>query len=219
MSSPSYVGGIGRGGVFVRTVRGFFEAYCGPGLASLVYGFPGERHRLLGESLLGYRPVEPVTEWSLPTSGEGGEIIPFASADARRWKSGNFAVGAERDAHYLTWRYANHPEHEYGVVTFRRWLRTEARALVRHTPEALFVMELEGKVDASTLAGLSRKLSVLGVPVKFWGSAAAKLATLLAGCGWTAQQRDHWIECRFFIDRSAPTIGEIYYTFGDYDVH
>lgn len=218
MSSPSYAGGLGRGGAFVRTARGFFDTYCGPGRASLVYGFPGERHRILGETLLGYRPIEPVTEWSLPVTGDGEEIVSFGRDAARDWPAARLNVGVERNAAYLAWRYADHPEHQYGIVTYRRWLRTEVRALVRKTPEALFVMELGGPINASHLAGLSRKLAALGAPVRFWGSAASPLAALLTRCGWSSQQRDHSIECRFFIDRVALARGEMYYTLGDYDV-
>lgn len=219
MSSPAYVGGLGGGGVFVRTVRRMFEQHCGPGKAMLVYGFPGERHRLVGERLLGYRPLEPVTEMTL--SPRGGTILaePLGSGSLRLFVQTELRFGAVRDEDYLRWRYLSHPSNRYGVVaTPRRWpFRGRAAALVRETEEAFFIMEL--RLARGSAGALMRRLAQLGKPVKAWCSPRQPLGLLLAGQGFGAIERDHQVEYRFFFERRNPEPGELYYTLGDYDVH
>jgi len=225
MSSPAYSGGIGGGGVFVRTVRGFFDTFCGPGKAPLLYGFPGERHRMLGEQLLGYRSIEKVTEFSIPlessqrvTDPDILRLSPITSESLEAFKSPDFSVGAERDISYLNWRYRDHPHRPYSLLTYRRWLGSPIVAIVRKRSEAIFVMELAGKIDRRNLEGLTAKMGSLGLPVKLWGSARHPIGLLLAAAGWNMEEKDHSIECRFFVEREVPLQGEMYYTLGDYDV-
>jgi predicted N-acetyltransferase YhbS len=50
-------------------IRDLGEAYCRLNReagAPFYFGFPHERHRVLGERLLGYRSVEPAGEWTRP---------------------------------------------------------------------------------------------------------------------------------------------------------
>jgi len=64
MTDPS-VRKLGRHAVFQE----LGEAYCRfnrEAGAPFYFGFPHERHRLLGERLLGYRSVEPAGEWTRP---------------------------------------------------------------------------------------------------------------------------------------------------------
>lgn len=69
MTDPS-VRRMGRRAVF----RDLGEAYFrlnGEAGAPFVFGFPNERHRTLGEALLGYRAVEPTGEWTRPLAPPG----------------------------------------------------------------------------------------------------------------------------------------------------
>ncbi len=60
MSHPAYRGIIGgRTGLFVRTANAFYEHYTQGGSKApvMVYGFPGERHFLLGKRVFKYAPL------------------------------------------------------------------------------------------------------------------------------------------------------------------
>jgi hypothetical protein len=219
MSSPAHAGGLGGGGVFVRTVRRMFEECCGPDKALLVYGFPGERHRLVGERLLGYRPLEPVTELELTHRGASIRPEPLSQRLLPLFTKQEMRFGALRDEVYLAWRYLAHPFHRYGVVTARaRWpFAAQAAALVREIEDAFVILEL--RVSGPTARALTRRLSELGKPVRIWSSARHPLGLLLAEHGFRSMPRDHQVEYRFFFERSTPQPGELYYTLGDYDVH
>jgi hypothetical protein len=55
-------------------IRSLGEAYCRLNRdagAPFYFGFPHERHRVLGERLLGYRSVEPAGEWVRPLGAPG----------------------------------------------------------------------------------------------------------------------------------------------------
>ncbi len=61
---------LGRQAVF----KDLGEAYCRLNRdagAPFYFGFPHERHRVLGERLLGYRSVEPAGEWTRPLGTPG----------------------------------------------------------------------------------------------------------------------------------------------------
>ncbi len=221
MSSPSYPGGIGRGGVFIRTTERFFESCCGASTIPLVYGFPGERHRLLGERLLGYRAIERVGELRLDTSGSSVEPEPLSREHLGLFHQLPVDLGAVRDGTYLKWRYLDHPTFRYGVVLVRRAFRLHSTiaALVRRTEEAVYVMEIGGRFSRRSLAALVEALRNLGQPVVFWCSPQHPIARLLSSCGFSVEARDHSIECRFFFQRDIPRPGELYYTLGDYDVY
>lgn len=221
MSSPTYPGGIGRGGVFVRTVEHFFRAHCGPSAIPMVYGFPGERHRVLGERLLGYRSVEPIFEWTLEPRGSNGSPVPLSESALTEFAGGSLQFGAVRDLPYLRWRYLSHPAADYRIVGVKRLLTSNfaAAAIVRLLPEGVFVMELGGRLNANVLTKLVSELAQFGRPVKAWGSPAHPLGRLLQACGFQKAQRDHALECRFFFQREIPLPGEFYYSLGDYDVY
>lgn len=219
MSSPHYSGGIGGGGVFVRTVRAFFDDFCGPERIPVVYGFPGERHRMLGERLLGYRPVEQVTEFVVPPERSSAAVEPL-QAKHLRWFDTEFAVGAIRDPGYLGWRYLEHPSHRYGIVVARRpWsMRPAAAAIVRETAECWYAMELFLRT-ADDAPRLNAVLAGLGKEVRFWANAGEATGRALHESGVRCASRDHYVEIRFFAGRAHPQRGELYYTLGDYDVY
>jgi hypothetical protein len=221
MSSPSYPGGIGRGGVFIRTAERFFDAYCGPAKIPLVYGFPGERHRLLGERLLGYRPVEQVAELRLEARGGQRKLEPLGRGDLGIFTRVPVDFGAIRDEVYLRWRYLDHPLHTYGKVSIRRTfgLGTQIAAIARSEGDRLYVMEVGGRFSRAAVEDLADALSRMGKEVVLWGPPSHPVYTLLADGGFSVTLRDHWIEMRSFKGRQVPRRGELYYTLGDYDVH
>lgn len=221
MSSPTYAGGVGGGGVFVRTVRRFYGDCCGAGGAPLLYGFPGERHRILGERLLGYRPVEVVNDLRLEPKGGGGEIRPLGAGDLRVFTRVPLSMGVERDEMYLRWRYLDHPINRYGVVIVRGFFgRARIGAVVREGDDGVvYLMEVGGSFSRSNVSRLVQALGSLGRPVVGWGSPRNPVGRLLVEEGFEAVPRDHRLEVRLFYERPTPREGEMYYTLGDYDVH
>jgi hypothetical protein len=220
MSSPSYVGGAGGGGVFVRTVRRMFEECCGPTRTPLVYGFPGERHRMVGERLLGYTALEPVHEFRLETAGPSTRTQPLDAKFLGLFRRPRHQFGAIRDEAYLRWRYLFHPFHHYEVVSVTTGpLRQRTAALLRSLEDRLVLMELGGSLSERGTAALIRALQRSGKPVEGWLSARHPISLLLQTHGVRTTPRDHWLEYRFFHERAAPHAGDFYYTMGDYDVH
>lgn len=221
MSSPTHPGGVGRGGVFARTARGFFDAYCGPSLVPMVYGFPGERHRLLGERILGYRAIERVGELLLEPSGSGGSVEPLREEHLPMFERRPARLGAIRDLTFLRWRYLMHPTITYRIVRARGLggFGGEAAAIVSVTDDRVRVMEFGGERSGRPLGALIRSLATLGRQVVYWCSLHDGLVNTLTSLGFTPAERDHWIECRYFIERNHPEPGEFEFTMGDYDVH
>jgi hypothetical protein len=61
---------LGRHAVFKELGEGYCRLNREAG-APFYFGFPHERHRVLGERLLGYRAVEPAGEWTRPLAAPG----------------------------------------------------------------------------------------------------------------------------------------------------
>lgn len=223
MSSPTYAGGLGGGGIFIRTVRAFYAEYCESGRFPMLYGFPGERHRLLGERLLGYRPVETVGELTMPgTEGEEVSLRGFEVLDESilRYLAGaEFGFGAVRDWEYLKWRYVDHPRHRYFAVTVRGILgRLKGVIVVRRSADEVLLFDArlpEKSRDLELLVGYVR---AGGRKIRCWFSPGSREAQRLAAAGFSIGSRDHYFETRFFNGRSAPREGEFHYSLGDYDV-
>jgi len=238
MSSASYAGGVGGGGVFVRTVRRFFSETCTGTQVPLLFGFPSERHRLLGERLLAYKPVELVHDIRLEPTGSGGRLEPLAPSHLSLFSRAPFENGVERDETYLQWRYLEHPQFRYHAVIVRGLFgRARLGALVRESDEGVVhLMELGGDFSDGNVARLTEELSKLGRPVIGWGSPENAVWKRFLDAGFVASPRDHylcaaWIRAtpadapnrsggiRLHYDRPAPLPGKIYFTLGDYDVH
>jgi hypothetical protein len=222
MSSPGHAGGAGRGGVFVRTVEAFFADFCGPAATPLVYGFPGERHRLLGERVLGYRPVERIVELGGEPEADGvADLEPLTARVLHLLASLPVPFGAVRDERYLRWRYVDHPVRSYAALVVRKglWRRAEIAAIVGVENEAVNVMEVGGALTPGAAADLVRALRRLGRQIRFWCAPGHPIGQLFRSAGLVPVERDHYLECRYFIARATPSPGEFYYTLGDYDVY
>lgn len=219
-STRQHAGGLGAGGVFARTVKGFFARYCGAERVPLVYGFPGERHRLFGERILGYHAIEPVGELRLEPESERGELFPFDDSKLALLSHVPVPVGGLRSNQWLRWRYLNHPAFRYSTVTVKRWWKgAEAIAVLRDAGEAFMLMELEGSYDSGVMQRMVRQLRNLGKPVIAWGSLSHSRSAAMIAAGFKPAERDHRFECRIFSNRPLFRAGEFYYSLGDYDVY
>jgi hypothetical protein len=232
MSSPRYTGGLGGGGVFARTTAAMFRKIVANGSARLLYGFPGERHRLVGERLLGYRTVCPVAELHLqPASGEGGWRA-LRESDLEHFEPLPTTLSTLRSPRYLRWRYLEHPEHQYHVVESRRLFgrRPRSVAIVRKVDDEIRLMEIGGSFAPHHLEGLRRLLERLGHPIVGWGSPWHPLTRALEQTGFEVKMRDHFLtaawflkdpepQARRFFSDTPPAEEDFYFTQGDYDVY
>jgi hypothetical protein len=218
MSSPSFPGGMGAGGVFIRTVREFFRRHSTSNGIGMLYGFPGERHRLLGERLLGYRAVEPVGEF-VAEGARRCDPQPLDDRVLRLITKERTDFGAVRDWPYLHWRYQMHPIHSYEAVIAEGLFGPRAAAIVRRNAAGeLLVFELAGSRSMRHAKHLADRLRSMASRVRVWGSLSSPLAKTLVALGFTPCARDHAFETKFFNQRAHPAPGEFHYTLGDYDV-
>jgi len=222
MSSPNYAGGLGGGGIFIRTVRAFFKEYCESGRFPMLYGFPGERHRVLGEKLLGYRPVELVGELTLDGSGDvaesGNSFEPIDDSILEFLARTEFGFGAVRDCDYLRWRYVDHPRHKYRARTLRGFLgRLKGAVIVRNDGDETLLFEARLPDEDRNLDRLLATLKA-SRRIRCWLPPGSLEAQRLVRHGFSVGSRDHYFETRFFNGRKAPAAGEFHYSLGDYDV-
>ncbi len=220
MSSPSYPGGVGRGGVFVRTVKRFFAERCGTGGVPFVYGFPGERHRLLGERLLGYEAIEAVSEFTSQQDVPQQELESLAEEHLSIFSNRSFEFGAERSVEYLRWRYLRRPNSDYKFVRPRGWFGgADIAAIVRQVDGISYLMEIGGKLSRKNMRRLSGLLREACGRVTGWFPAESSVGSGLHSAGFERKTRDHLLESRSFVGAVAPRPGEFYYSLGDYDVY
>lgn len=220
-------------GIFRRAAKRFFETFC-EGRAALIYGFPGERHRRLGEILLGYRPVAPVFRLSRSLGGPcarwPAEIVRAVDLPEDwddRWAriEPRFRLVNRRDRSTLSWRYVDRPDRTYRILLARDHA---ALAVVGLEGETAYLMELVAEPETSPLA-LARLVVAAelaaaeggAATLVGWFPAFARESEILRACGYAGEAADHRVEIRFF-ERSFDLewmAASFYYSLGDYDVH
>lgn len=222
-------------GIFRRAAREFFARYCEGGRAALIYGFPGERHRRLGEILLGYTPVAPVyavtKELSTPPVRWPAEVwrgLDIPEDWDARWAriEPRFHLVTRRDRETLEWRFARRPDRQYRILH----LRDEAGfAVIGLEGETAYLMEFlcERAVTPLTRMRLLVATEIAAVEggarrlIGWFPPFATETAFLRGPGGFRGAEADHRVETRFFA-RSYPADwlnDNFYYSLGDYDVH
>lgn len=233
MSRPDFPGGIGGGGPFARTTTAMFRTILNTTQVRLLYGFPGERHRLVGQRLLGYRTAGPVGELTLRPSGAGSaHVRSLRPSDLRQFEDIPSPLHARRDLAFLRWRYLERPDARYEIVEARRrWFgRAPAAAIVRRGENGIHLMETGGSFAPHALNELVEQLRALGGEVKGWCSPSHPTTIALTGAGFELVARDHSLAAAWFLDRPqperrayfedvAPAGADFYVTLGDYDVY
>jgi len=140
MVDPEFRAGLKKPGMFVKLAAPFIEAYRGLHKSVGAFGFPPLHHLRIGR-LLHYierhrveqlvRPLDasatngsdhaPSAHWIVE------EIPAFDARADRLWARcrPELPVVVIRDARYLNWRYAQHPEVRYRLLVVRRRLSEE----------------------------------------------------------------------------------------------
>ncbi|MBI3301258.1 MAG: hypothetical protein HYZ72_04170 [Deltaproteobacteria bacterium] len=199
-----------------------------------MYGFPTERHRRLGELLVGYEPVARVHKVHkvVPpaVSGDPGRGAVELDVLPQDWDThwqrleGGFDLVNRRDRAYLTWRYLVRPGKRYRLMTVPG---AAALAVVGIEQGKAYLMEfLAERGDAQLahhlLIAVETVARAEGVAeIEGWFPAFAWESRFLSGPGgFTVAAAENWLECRLFDRRlSAGWLAEhFYYSLSDFDV-
>ncbi|MSQ47158.1 MAG: GNAT family N-acetyltransferase [Deltaproteobacteria bacterium] len=218
-------------GLFKRTIQAFMREW-GTGRSAFLYGFPTERHKRLGELLVGYEPVARVYRLH-------HEVAPAATIPAaivtdvlpphwdEHWRklARRFAMIPQRDHAHLRWRYLARPDRHYRFVTIPM---APALAVVALQPGKAALMEFlvdheDPTLSHLLLAGVEGVAREAGVPlIEAWFPRFSwEQEFLCAASGYSGGESEHWLECRLFDQRlSASWLAEhFFYSLGDFDVY
>jgi hypothetical protein len=219
-------------GLFRQAAQGFITQLC-ERRGALIYGFPGDRHRRLGERLIGYEPVAAVYKVQkrlAPTSTSFPAGIVVLRTIPPEWDQQwsvlerRFGFVTRRDRQLLSWRYEERPGKRYRFLTIPG---VPALAVVGCESEKAYLMEFvleEGNTAAAQLLLLAVEslCSAEGATtLEGWFARFAWECEFLIGRGgFTGVEADTYFECRVFDPclRAAWLAEHFYYSLGDYDV-
>jgi hypothetical protein len=220
-------------GLFRRTVQAFMRELC-EGQSWFMYGFPTERHRRLGEILVGYEPVARVHTLRkaggllAPTPGNpevAFDMLPLDWDAQWRQLEPHFGLVNRRDRAFLVWRYWLRPGKRYRFVTMHG---VPALAVVGIEKNKAYVMEFLVEPENTALAhallaGVEALVQDERVSaIEAWFPAFTWESRFLCrDGGFTANEAEHWLECRLFDPRfSASWLARhFYYSLSDFDVY
>lgn len=220
-------------GLFRRTVQAFMRELC-ENQSWFMYGFPTDRHRRLGEILVGYEPIVQVhklykvkTSLSVPRKNIDVtfDVLPLDWDVQWRQLETHFGVVNRRDRAFLVWRYWLRPGKHYRFVTI---FGAPALAVIGIEQRKAYLVEFLVQPDnislaRALLAGVETVLEAERVSeVEGWFPSFAWESRFLSqDGGFIANEADNWLECRLFDRRfSAAWLAEhFYYSLGDFDVY
>jgi GNAT superfamily N-acetyltransferase len=218
-------------GLFRRTASAFIRELAA-GRSLMFYGFPGERHRRLGERVIGYRPIAPVHKirrvLDAPPARPSAGVLDGVPRDwdlRVRNVEARFDFVARRERSYLLWRYVARPDRNYRIFTLDG---VPSLAVVGIEGEKGYLLEfLVGTIEEGSARRLAEAVEhhchAGGVrEIEAWFPAWAwETRHLIETAGWNSETADHWFECLIFEQEPSPSwlAEHFYYSLGDYDVH
>ena len=230
---------LGRHGVYRELGTRFVEENRALGIP-FYFGFPNERHRLVGERVLGFRTVEKAGQWSLPAAPARRsalrqwlrpvrEVETFSAvhhpvAEALKERPG---VRTDRCARTLNWRFSERPGVRYRLLQASGPGRSSrGYAVVRLLGERALVVDLQAQDEGSgTVPDLLDAASALAATegartIELRASRRGLLAARAAELGLSELPSDCCLELipvdpGFPLD---PVIASFDYRYGDHDV-
>jgi len=224
---------------------GLTEAFCSlcreAGIP-FYFGFPNERHRLVGERKAGYLPVEPAGLWSRPIGVPGlkgrlrrrflrmrvGEEFSPAHDALVEGLHGRPGWRTDRSRPTLLWRFAPHAEARYRVVELLdRGARSRGYAVVRVVHDRALLVDLQARDEDSGDVGdllEAVRASLEGTPAARMeiraGSASRLAARLAAEFGFVPGEADCHFEIRPLDPAfDAPAAGRAFdYRYADHEI-
>ena len=153
MSHPSCRGvAVKKRGIFALTVQAFFDRFTGCDTDMYIYGFPGERHYLLGRKLLGYRKTRPIAEIIVrPRTIPAAKVKNLTSDEEileripESWHPSELHILKSKE--YVKWRYLLHPEHPYAFLEVKLPFVGSGLAIVRYAGECVHLVDYMGRLD------------------------------------------------------------------------
>ncbi|MBI4776488.1 MAG: GNAT family N-acetyltransferase [Deltaproteobacteria bacterium] len=153
--------------VFMKTAAAFFGTFGGTGehQAPLIYGFPGTRHRILGEKKLQYTTLSAVhclrktlgpgdakAGWTDRARGRVEVVSGFDERADALWNRNQkaYPMAVIRNREFLNWRFSTHPTIHYHVlqVVDRLTGRVGAWAVLRQAPDRGQIVDFFPSLDA-----------------------------------------------------------------------
>ena len=153
--------------LFMKTAAAFFSTFGGTGehQAPLIYGFPGTRHRILGEKKLQYTTLSAVhclrktwaagvtrTAWMDRARGRVERISGFDERVDVLWDRHQkaYPMAIIRNREYLNWRFSTHPTRSYTLLQIVDRLsgRVGAWAVLGETPDRGQIVDFFPSLDA-----------------------------------------------------------------------
>jgi GT2 family glycosyltransferase len=221
-------------GVFRRLALAFMED-LGDRRSLILYGFPGERHRRIGERSLGYQAVAPIYKVRKELSAAASALPPrvrCSRAIPEDWDTiwapieARFRLVVRRDRAHLDWRYLARPGKKYAILSVEG---VAGIAVVGFESDAAYLLEFltEGRNTAGALtliAGIEAACHAEGARrIEGWFPPWVWETHLLAEHGgWVGAEADHWLVCPRLFDPGVDVrwlAEHFYYSLGDYDVY
>ncbi len=155
--------GLGGGGLFAGLASAF-SRLCREAGIPFYFGFPHERHRLVGERKAGYASIGPATQWARPLGSRSllGPIrrLLLRASVGDRVSPGHDALAealharhgwrTDRSRASLDWRYARHGGASYRLVEILdRRAASRGYAAVRLVGERALLVDLQVRDEAS----------------------------------------------------------------------
>ncbi len=243
MSHPKYRASR----IFLKTVKSFFNTFGGVSAPQvpMIFGFPGTRHRLLGEKVLEYQTLAAVHCLQAPLpdkvkSAPLGDRVRGRLEAVKRWDDRAdglwtrcetaYPMAVIRDSQYLNWRYAEHPVRSYEILQVANRLggRIECWAVLDLSMERGILVDFFPSLSARwanrfLLTEIGNLFCREGKTVmETWCHPRSPACAVLLEAGWSAvPQRDelHLGAVSFSTDMDLNWVKDhFYYTLGDTDV-
>lgn len=249
MVDPEFRRGLKKQGIFARVMKGMETAYGVPDRVAVGYGFPTPEHFQIGQRLVGYNALHPVLKltkglasgrsrsgrllgmlWNL--SLKVHQVERFDPLVDQFWERcrHELPLAIVRDARYLNWRYAGHPDVSYrlliaarrgevvGVAVLRiGWLGQSIAALV----DWLVPEGAPGVAEALLDRGESLAGEAGMEEIQAWFPSYSAPFRLLLSRGYRSEPTLYSLVCRTYTS-SLPLEwlrDHWYYTMGDSDIY
>jgi hypothetical protein len=234
MTHPKYRARVfSKRGAMIRAGEYFYETNH----MDFAFGFPSERHAILGTKQLGYTEHGYVTVLNRKVSGfrpawspllkveKGWDSINGSELDAL-WEKikDNQGLSIDKTSRYIFWRYRDNPSKRYEplIVRSRCEKTTKAFAVLAIKETELLVLDFfcVKSLSMRTLLRVFENLTIqhgLSV-IKVWVHPNEDIYRILIDCGYSEEKS---IPCIFKILNKTITpsflFGNYWYRMGDYD--
>ncbi|MGE0086278.1 MAG: GNAT family N-acetyltransferase [Desulfococcaceae bacterium] len=146
-----------RGWMFIKTVKAYYDTYGSPEKLTFLYGFPGEKHYIIGQKLLRYKKLEKGLTYLLANAADNATCGSHFGNYIRKTEKADGAFGllwnkcadaypfaVIRDDRFMQWRFFDHPVHRYEIWGYFSIFSKQLKgyAAVLHENEKIYLIDL-----------------------------------------------------------------------------